>query len=105
MPNILQELLAQDAAQIISQIGHRAEWKGSTYDCLIADPDVDVDLQEGGFLPSGTFTLKFLRSDFNDGAGPFPDQNDRVTYDGEVYKVTSYINKADSPFIKVSIDP
>lgn len=103
--NKIQTLLARDAKQMLPDIGHVATWEGTEYDCFLVDPDVSIDLQEGGFLPEGLFTLKFLRADFNDGAGPFPQDNDRITYDGEVYKVTAAVNKAESAHIKLSIAP
>jgi len=103
MPTKIQQLLARDARQIIAQIGDTAERGGKTYDCVLSEPDVDVDLEEGGFMPTGDFTLKFLRADFQGGAGPFPGNNDRVIYDGSIYKITSCVNKKDSPYIKLSI--
>lgn len=103
MPNTIQELLARDSSQIIDQIGHTVTWEGTSYDCVISEPDVSIDLQEGGFMPEGDYSVKIRRAAFNNGAGPFPQNNDQITYDGDVYKITGTSHKAGSAYIKMSV--
>jgi hypothetical protein len=105
MPNLIQDMLAEDSLEILGDIGQTCSWKGNTYDCVLGEPDMQVDLQEGGLIPEGAFNLKIRRAEFNDGAGPFPQENDRVTYDGIVYKILSPTNKADSAYIRIILAP
>lgn len=102
--NLIQKELADCASQMVEEIGGTITWKGADYGAIVSDPDVSVDLEEGGFMPEGSFLVKVQRSLFNDGAGPFPGINDRITFDGDVYKVISERNKPNSAFIILSID-
>jgi hypothetical protein len=104
MPNLIQTELAADSIQMVSEIGHTITWSGSEYPCIASDPDVEVDMAEGGFMPQGSFRIKVRRAAFNDGAGPFPQINDRVTFYSEVYRVIAERNKGESAFVILSID-
>lgn len=103
MGDLIKNMLARDAVDIIADIGEVATWNGTNYNVILGDPDVSSDLEEGGFVLDGDFVLKFLRADFASGAGPFPENNDRITYDGDVYKITSSTQRVDSAFIKTVI--
>lgn len=105
MGNLVQGMLADDLKEVIGDIGHKCSWKGTEYDCVIGEPDMQVDLQDGGLLPEGAFNIKVPRAAFNCGAGPFPQENDRFTYNSVVYKILSPTNKADSAYIKIVLAP
>jgi hypothetical protein len=105
MANLIQEMLSEDSIEILGDIGQVCYWKGTQYPCIIGEPDMQVDLQEGGLLPEGAFNIKIRRVAFSSGAGPFPQENDRVTYGGIVYKILSPTNKVDSAYIKIVLAP
>lgn len=101
---MIQTELASDSIQMVEEIGHTITWSGTSYPCIASDPDVSVDMEEGGFMPQGSFRIKVRRAEFNAGAGPFPQINDRITFDSEVYRVISERNKGESAFVILSID-
>lgn len=103
MGNMIQDMLAADAPSIVAEIGFTCVWEGTTYACIATDPDVGIDLEDGGLLVDGTVRIKIQRSLFNGGAGPFPDDNDRITFDGDVYKVTRSRARPGSAFVVLTI--
>ena len=105
MGNLIQDLLAEDLNEIVTDIGHACTWKGTAYDCVISEPDMEADIETGGFMPEGSFNLKIPRAAFNAGAGPFPAESDRITYGGTVYRVLSPTNKNDSAYIRLVLTP
>lgn len=105
MGNLVQSLLADDLREIVGDIGHKCLWKGSEYDCVIGEPDMEADIEVGGLMPEGSFNLKIPRASFNRGAGPFPQESDRITYGGVVYRVLSPTNKTDSAYIRLVLTP
>jgi len=102
--NRIQRELADAIPEMISEIGQTVTWSGTAYSAIVSDPDVTVDLEEGGFTPEGSFRVKIPRSAFNNGAGPFPQINDRITFDGDIYKVIGEKNKGESAFVALSIE-
>lgn len=105
MGNLIQNMLAEDSAEILADIGHSCSWKGASYDCFVGELDLEVDLNEGALMPEGSFTIKIPRADFNSGAGPFPQENDRLSYDSKTYKITSSHNKDGSAYIRLIVSP
>lgn len=84
--NIVQEALADCGAEIVGQISDETVvWKGTSYDAIVSTPEVSVDLESGGLMAEGEFRVKILRAAFNAGAGPFPQDGDTLTYDGDTF--------------------
>lgn len=100
MGNLIQDMLAEDGKQIVEEIGESVTWNGVEYAALVAEPDVSVDLESGGLMPSGEFVVKILRSAFASG---FPTEGDVVTYDSKRYVVGRARNKPSSAFIILDI--
>ena len=106
MVNILQEALADDGKQMVDEIGYEVVWNGGTYRALMATPnDVEVNLDTGGFMESGGFHIKILRTAFNSGQGPFPEADDRIAIGAETYRVDRHRNKPGAAFIFLGIEP
>ena len=104
MPNLIQRELAEDSKQIVAEIGHTVTWQETDYPAIASDPDITAELSEGGFMPEGDFRIKIRREEFNNGAGPYPKINDRVTFDGDVYRVIAERNKGQSAFVILMIE-
>ena len=96
-------MLVDDGQEIVGEISYTITWSGADYSALIADPSVIMDLSEGGFMPEGDFRIQILRADFNSGAGPFPDNNDVVTFNGDDYVVKMHRQLPASAFIELMI--
>ena len=103
MANIIQEMLADDGIEIVNDLGYVVTWKGADYAALVSDPDVSVDLNEGGFMPEGDFKIKILRAAFNGGAGPFPQDREVITFDGNEYVITTPESMPASAFLELMI--
>lgn len=105
MPNIIQQMLAEDSEQIVEEMGYvdALTWGGTSYSCVLAPPDVESNLDDGGFMLTGDFQVKIRRALFNAGAGPFPDDGDRVDFDGAIYRVSAAVNKPGSAFFIFTI--
>jgi hypothetical protein len=59
MGNLIQDLLAEDLNEIVTDIGHTCTWKGVSYDCVISEPDMEADVDVGGFMPEGASISRF----------------------------------------------
>lgn len=94
-------MLAEDGEEIVAEIGDEIEWKGKPYDALVGDPDISVDMEEGGLIPTGEFVCKVLRSRFI--GGEYPTEGDVVTFDEKRYFVSMAKNKPDSAWIRFEI--
>lgn len=105
MSHLIKSMLADDFKEIRNDIPETVTWAGNDYVVTLTEPDVEVDLEEGGFLPEGSFAVKFLTADFPDSNRP--ESNHRIRYNGLTYKVVSRpeSQKADSPQFKVTIAP
>ena len=91
--------LAADLAEIFSEIGTTVEWEGASYQAVIADPMVQLDLQSGGFLPQSDFVVKIARSTLPS----LPQVGQALRIDGQVYQITGLTNKPTSPLLVLHV--
>lgn len=91
--------IATDFTSLLEEAGADITWKGRTYRALIGDPNVQVDLQSGGFLPQGNFTVKLLRSQLE----TMPEHGEVITLDGKPYAITAISHKPGHPIITLTI--
>jgi len=96
--NIFAEI-ASDFASLLDETGVDIIWQNRTYRALIGDPNVQVDLQSGGFLPQGNFTVKLLRSQLE----TMPEHGEVITLDGKPYAITAISHKPGHPIITLTI--
>ena len=91
--------IAADFPSILEENGVDITWQGRNYRALIGDPNVQVDLQSGGFLPQGNFSVKLLRSALE----TMPEHGDVITLDGKPYAITSISHKPGHPIVTFTI--
>jgi hypothetical protein len=89
------EELAVDLAEVFGEIAQPVEWQGGTYQAVISDPVVNLDLQTGGFLPQGEFQVKLRRSSLS--VMPAPGQILRIQ--GVPYQISGLTDRPTSPLI------
>jgi hypothetical protein len=90
----IQEIAA-DMAEVFGEISTPIEWNGHTYQAVIADPSVQLDLQSGGFLPQSDFAVKVLRAALP--TMPVIGQNVRI--EGVIYQISGLTDKPTSPVV------
>ena len=90
----LQEIAA-DMAEVFGEISTPVEWNGHTYQAVVADPSVQLDLQSGGFLPQSDFSVKVLRAALPTVA--VIGQNVRI--EGITYQINGLTDKPTSPVV------
>ena len=95
MGNLIQNELADDVAQITEEVGHTITWKGTEYACAVTEPRADADVESGGIFLDGEFQIKIPRVLLTSGT---PQHDNRVTFDGEIYRVIAVPNKPDSAY-------
>lgn len=83
MANLIQDMLAGDAAEIVGDIGSKVTWKGAEYDALVSEPNITLDLEEGGLSSSGDFEVRIPRAQF--GGGATPQDGEIVEFEGNRY--------------------
>lgn len=90
----LQEIAA-DMAEVFGEISTPIEWNGHTYQAVIADPSVQLDLQTGGFIPQSDFAVKVLR----DALPTVPVIGQNVRIEGITYQINGLTDKPTSPVL------
>jgi len=91
--------IAADMAEVFGEISTPVEWNGRTFQSVIADPSVQLDLQSGGFLPQSDFAVKLLRAALP--SVPVIGQNVRI--EGTIYQINGLTDKPTSPVIILHI--
>jgi hypothetical protein len=91
--------LAADLAEIFSEIGSTVEWEGASYQAVIADPMVQLDLQSGGFLPQADFVVKIARR----ALPSLPQVGQTLRIEAQVYQITGLTNKPTSPLLVLHV--
>ncbi len=95
MPSRHDELDA-DLAAIIGEIGIPITWNGADYTAIVADPQVQLDLQSGGFLPEADFQVKLRKATLPE---PWPKTRQTVTFRGETYAIKGITDRPSSPLL------
>lgn len=91
--------IAADLAEVFDDIAQLVEWQGATYQAVIADPQVNLDLQTGGFMPQADFIIKLRREDLP--GTPALGQVVRVA--GKAYQISGVTDKPTHPLIVLQI--
>lgn len=81
MPYRHDELDA-DLAAILAEVGIPVTWNGTDYPAIVADPQVQLDLQSGGFLPVS-----------------WPKTRQTVVIQGETYAIKGITDRPSSPLL------
>jgi len=95
----LHSEITTDFAILLEETGVDITWQGRTYRALIGDPSVQVDLQAGGFLPQGNFTVKLLRSSLE----TMPEHGEVIILDGKPYAITAISHKPGHPIVILTV--
>ncbi len=97
-----QDEKAADLVEVLTEIGECVTWKGRRFRALVSEPTISEDLNLGGFIPTGDFTIKILRSDFR---GDQPALGDQIGYEGDNYRVSRLTNHPLYPMLVLVVHP
>ncbi len=91
--------IAVDLIEVFDDIAQPVEWQGETYQAVVADPSVSLDLQTGGFLPQADFLVKLRRATLSS----LPALGQLLTIQGAQYQISGITNKPTSPLIVLQV--
>lgn len=91
--------MAADLTEVFDDIAQSVEWQGATYQAVVADPSVSLDLQNGGFLPQADFVVKLRRDDLS----AWPVLGQLLTIQGTPYQISGITDKPTSPLIVLQV--
>ena len=91
--------IAADLAEVFDDIAQPIIWNGATYQGVVADPSVSLDLQSGGFLPQADFLVKLRRAALS----TLPALGQLVTIQGTPYQISGITDKPASPLIVLQV--
>jgi hypothetical protein len=96
MPVSRCDELDADLAAILADVGIPITWNGSSYPAVVADPQVQLDLQSGGFLPESDFQVRLRKAAL---PKPWPKTRQTVTIRGETYAIKGITDRPTSPLL------
>ena len=91
--------IATDLTEVFDDIAQSVEWQGETYQAVVADPSLSLDLQTGGFLPQADFLVKLRRATLSS----LPALGQLLTIQGAQYQISGITNKPTSPLIVLQV--
>lgn len=94
------EEIDADLEEIHGEAGVTVTWSGTDYIGAIADPNITLNLESGGFSPDADFVVKFRRSVFT---GTPPSYKALFTINGTGYRVAGINDKPGSPILAYSL--
>jgi hypothetical protein len=96
MPVSRYDELDADLAAVLEDVGIPVTWNGSFYPAVVADPQVQLDLQSGGFLPESDFQVRLRKAALPQ---PWPKMRQTVTIRGETYAIKGITDRPTSPLL------
>lgn len=91
---------AADLLAIIADVGEPIIWNGQTFSALVSVPAIAQEFEIGGFMASVDFTVKIPIQMF---PGVRPKHGDRMTFEGNDYRVTRVANHPQYPMLVLTL--
>ncbi len=85
-----------DLSLIFDEIGILIAWNGGSYTAVVTEPQVELDLQSGGFLPESDFQVRLRKTSL---PTPWPKNRQSITIQGETFVIKGLTNKPTSPLL------
>jgi hypothetical protein len=89
------EILA-DLAELLSEHGVPARWQNTDLIVLASRIGTESGIAVGGYVESPDLTIRVPRTAFT---GPVPQYGQRITVDGEVYRISRVSSHPRSPLL------
>ena len=95
----LQDEIAADFAQLLSENGRQVIINGQPHVALISEPAEDVTLEEGGLNFDTRFTAKLARSGFTE----VPKTGQPFLYGDVTYTIRNVVHRPLHPILKLEV--
>ena len=96
------EQMASDLGSVFDEFAKTISIGSTNYRALVAEPDLSLELEAGGFNSAGNFTVKMLRSDWLIAR---PVVGTQITYDDKPYRVIRIVSRPPHPVIIMTVEP
>lgn len=96
------EQMASDLASIFDDFAKTISIGGTDYRALVAEPELALELEAGGFNSAGNFTVKMLREDWLAAAASIGTQ---ILYDQKSYRVIRVVSRPPHPVVIMTVEP
>ena len=95
----LQDEIAADFAQLLTENGRAVVINGQPHVALISEPAEDVTLEEGGLNFDTRFTAKLARSGFTE----LPKTGQPFLYGDVTYTIRNVVHRPLHPILKLEV--
>ena len=93
---------AADLAGVLDEVGEPVIWNGRTFRALVSDPAIGENLELGGFIGTGDFTIKIPRVAFG---VRLPKLGEVVGFEGGQFRIGRITNHPQYPLIVLVVGP
>ncbi len=94
--------MATDVAAIFAEFGKPVRIRDKYFTVLVAEPELSLELEAGGFNSEGNFTVKMRRPDWTAGNAVI---GTLVTYDNRNFRVIRVVNRPPHPVVVLTVEP
>ncbi|MBU3665276.1 MAG: hypothetical protein FGM15_05285 [Chthoniobacterales bacterium] len=94
--------MAADVVEIFAEFGKPIRINDRHFSALVAEPELSLELEAGGFNSAGNFTVKMLRSDW---LVSKPVVGTLVTYDDKHFRVIRLVSRPPHPLVILTMEP
>ena len=94
--------MASDLGSVFDEFAKNITIASTTYRALVAEPELALELEAGGFNSAGNFTMKMLRSDWLTAK---PAVGTLITYDEKTYRVIRIVSRPPHPIVILTVQP
>ena len=98
----LKDEKSADLAGVLAEVGETVTWNGRSYPALVSDPNIGENLEIGGFVGTGEFTVKIPRTAFRKRR---PRLGEIVTFEGDRFRITRITNHPQYPMLVLVVGP
>jgi hypothetical protein len=96
------EQMASDLGSVFDEFAKTITISNTAYRALVAEPDLALELESGGFNSAGNFTVKMLRSDWLQAGLAV---GGHMVFDGQSYRVIRLVSRPPHPLVILTIEP
>ena len=94
--------MAADVVEIFAEFGKTIRINDTHFSALVAEPELSLELEAGGFNSAGNFTVKMLRSDW---LVSKPVVGTLITYDEKPFRVIRIVSRPPHPLVIMTVEP
>ena len=96
------EQMASDLGSVFDEFAKTISIGSANYRALVAEPELSLELEAGGFNSAGNFTVKMLRSDW---LVAKPVVGTLITYDEKPFRVIRLVSRPPHPLVIMTVEP